>query len=153
MIPDAIDDTIDGVVDPEEVLFDDEKDVTEDTDDTKMEDESEVDTFDDVIIPEEALFDDEKDDKIPETIDNDVEDLEGTLFEDDKQVDIDSETDQMTKEIITEDPLMVEGGFEDGFEDDIVDEVVTTMQPIFDGESKVPVDEKEVCNGFVFLIM
>ena len=42
---------------------------------------------------------------------------------------------------------------EDGFEDDIVDEVVTTMQPIFDGESKVPVDDKEVCRANIFLIM
>ena len=191
LIPDVIDDTIDGVVDPEEVLFDDEKDVTEDIGDKEIDDDSEIDTFDDdivpeevlfddekdvtedigdkeidddsddVIVPEEVLFDDEKDDKIPETIDtvdNDVEDLEDTLFEDekidemdDKQVDGDSETDQMPKEIITEVPMIIEDDFEDGFEDNIDEEFVTTMQPIFDGESKVPVDDKEVCKANTFL--
>ena len=190
LVPDVIDDTFDGVVDPEEVLFDDEKDVTEDISDKEIYDDSEIDTFDDiidpeevlfddekeisedigdkkmdddsddVIVPEEVLFDDEKDDKIPETIDavdNDVEDLEDTLFEDekidemdDKQVDGDSKTDQMTKENITEDPMFVEDDFEDGFEDNIDDEFVTTMQPIFDGES---VDDKEVCRANIFLMM
>ena len=161
LIPDAIDDTIDGVVDPEEVLFDDEKDVTEDIGDKEIDDDSEIDTFDDDIVPEEVLFDDEKDNKIPEaidTVDNEVEDLEDTLFEDDKidemddkQVDGDSEIDQMPKEIITEVPMIIEDDFEDGFEDDIDEEFVTTMQPIFDGESKVPVDDKEVCKANIFL--
>ena len=163
LIPDAIDDTIDGVVDPEEVLFDDEKDVTEDIGDKEIDDDSEINTFDDDIVPEEVLFDDEKDNKIPEaidTVDNEVEDLEDTLFEDekidemdDKQVDGDSETDQMPKEIITEVPMIIEDDFEDGFDDDIDEEFVTTMQPIFDGESKVPVDDKEVCKANSFLIM
>ena len=154
-------DTFDDVIDPEEVLFDDEKDVTEDIGDNEIDDDSEIDTFDDNIVPEEVLFDDEKDNKIPETIDtvdNDVEDLEDTLFEDekidemdDKQVDGDSETDQMPKEIITEVPMIIEDDFEDGFEDDIDEEFVTTMQPIFDGESKVPLDDKEVCKANTFL--
>lgn len=163
LIPDAIDDTFDGVVDPEEVLFDDEKDVTEDIDDKEIDDDSEIDTFDDVIVPEEVLFDDEKDNKIPETIDtvdNDVEDLEDTLFEDekidemdDKQVEGDSEIDQMPKEFTTEVPIIIEDDFEGGFEDNIDEEFVTTMQPIFDGELKVPVDDKEVCKANIFLIM
>jgi hypothetical protein len=156
-------DTFDDVNDPEEVLFDDEKDVTEDIDDKEIDDDSEIDTFDDVIVPEEVLFDDEKDNKIPETIDtvdNDVEDLEDTLFEDekidemdDKQVEGDSEIDQMPKEFTTEVPIIIEDDFEGGFEDNIDEEFVTTMQPIFDGESKVPVDDKEVCKANIFLIM
>ena len=59
---------------------------------------------------------------------------------------------EMPKEIITEVPMIIEDDFEDGFEDDIDEEFVTTMQPIFDGESKVPVDDKEVCKANTFLL-
>merc|ERR1712008_211746 len=102
-------------IDPEEVLFDDEKEITEDIGDKKTDDDSEIDTFDDVIVPEEVLFDDEKDNKIPETIDtvdNDVEDLEDQLFEDekidemdDKQIDDDSEIDTFDDVIDPEEVL------------------------------------------------
>ena len=94
-------DTFDDFIDPEEVLFYDE--IIEDVSDKKINNKSEIDTFGNVIDPKEILFHDEIDGRIPkaiDTIDNDVKDLEETLFNDDKIDYFQRKLNEKPKEII-----------------------------------------------------
>ena len=52
-------DRFDDIIDPEVILFDDEKEITEKISDKNMDEKPVIDTFDDFIDPEEILFDDE----------------------------------------------------------------------------------------------
>ena len=94
-------DTFDDFIDPEEILFDDE--IIEDIGDKKINNKSEIDTFGNVIDPKKILFHDEIDGRIPkaiDTVDNDVKDLEETLFKDDKIDYFQRKLNEKPKEII-----------------------------------------------------
>ena len=94
-------DTFDDFMDPEEILFYDE--IIEDIGEKNSNNKSEIDTFGNVIDPKEILFHDEIDGRIPkaiDTVDNDVKDLEETLFNDDKIDYFQRKLDEKPKEII-----------------------------------------------------
>ena len=52
-------DSLDDIINPEVILFDDEKEITGKISDKNMDEKPVIDTFDDFIDPEEILFDDE----------------------------------------------------------------------------------------------
>ena len=94
-------DTFDDFIDPEEILFDDE--IIEDIGDKKINNKSEIDTFGNIIDPKEILFHDEIDGRIPkaiDTVDNDVKNLEETLFNNDKIDYSQQKLDEKPKEIV-----------------------------------------------------
>ena len=101
-------DTFDDFIDPEEVLFDDE--IIEDIGDKKINNKSEIDTFGNAMDPKEILFHDEIDGRIPkaiDTVDNDVKDLEETLFNDDKIDYFQRKIDEKPEEIIEKTTIKV----------------------------------------------